>query len=121
MWKKSLADDQGCNRGHACTRLEQSPRKSVQTLSHVSGYSYSTCQRAAKKTKLWPHRGEAVHQLLEPDIQKRVCCSQWFYDFLHNLLGILDITWFTKKVWFIDEVWLGLVTYIHRIQEYGLL
>jgi hypothetical protein len=107
--------------GDVCTRLEQSPRKSVQALSHISGYSYSKCQRSAKKTKLWPHRVAAVHQLLEPDMQKQVCCSQWFQDFLHNLPGILDITWFTYKTWFTDEVRLCLVTHVQRIPEYGLL
>jgi len=70
MWKTSLADARGYNKGRVCTRLEQSHRKFVQTLSPISGYSYSICQKAAKKTKLWPHRVAAVHQLLEPDMQK---------------------------------------------------
>jgi len=121
MWKTSLADAQGYNMGRACTRLEQSPRKSVQTLSHISCYSYSICQRAAMKTKLWPHRGAAVHQLLESDMQKWACCSQCFYDFLHNLLGILDITWFTNKAWFIDEVWLYMFTEFQNMGCCGFL
>ena len=51
---------------------EESPRKSLRRLSHDPPYSFSTCQKAAKKAKLLPSSVTAFQHLLEPDKQKRV-------------------------------------------------
>jgi hypothetical protein len=55
------------------------------------------CQRGPKEAEVWPDRVIAFHQLLEPDMQKKVHYCLWHQDFLHNLLGILNITWIADE------------------------
>jgi hypothetical protein len=53
-------------------KLLQSPKKSLQCLSQETGYSYSTCQRAAKKVNLRPYKITTVQELGDVDKDKRV-------------------------------------------------
>ena len=59
-------------------RLVNSPKKSLRRLSQETGYSYGTCQRAAKKSGLRPYRVHMVQQLKEADHEKRMAYCRWF-------------------------------------------
>ncbi|PNF35390.1 hypothetical protein B7P43_G01743, partial [Cryptotermes secundus] len=52
--------------------LLQSPKKSLQCLSQETGYSYSTCQWAAKKANLRPYKITSVQELGDVDKDKQV-------------------------------------------------
>lgn len=81
-------------------RFVNSPKKSLRRLSQETGYSYGTCQRAAKKAGLRAYRVHVVHQLKEPDAEKRMRYCQWFQALLIATPDILSITWFTDEAWF---------------------
>ncbi|PNF41083.1 hypothetical protein B7P43_G06225 [Cryptotermes secundus] len=81
-------------------RLLQSPKKSLRRLSQKTGYSYSTCQRAAKKANLRPYKITSVQELGDVDKDKRVRYCLWFREFVHDNPRILDITWFSDEAWF---------------------
>jgi hypothetical protein len=61
--------------------------------------SKSKCQRATQKAKIHAYRVTAVHELKEPDREKRVMC-RLLQAFLNVHPGILDFVWFTDEAWF---------------------
>ncbi|PNF41426.1 hypothetical protein B7P43_G14120 [Cryptotermes secundus] len=81
-------------------RLLQSPKKSLRCLSQETGYSYSTCQWAAKKVNHHPSKITSVQELGDVDKDKRVWYCLWFQEFVHDKRRILDITWFSDEAWF---------------------
>ena len=52
-------------------RMETSPQKSVRRFSQESGLSRTTTHKALKKLELHPYRIRVVHELKEPDYEKR--------------------------------------------------
>jgi len=80
--------------------LQASPKKSLRRISQESGLSRSTCQRAAKKSKLHACRTSVLHELKEPDQVKRVAYCRWFQTHLKENPGILDYAWFSDEAWF---------------------
>ena len=72
-------------------RLLQSPKKSLRHLSQETGYSYSTCQRAAKKANLHPYKITSVQELGDADKDKWVRYCLWFQELVHDTPRILDI------------------------------
>jgi hypothetical protein len=72
-------------------RLQASPRKSLRTLSQEIGVSKSTCQRAAKKAGLHAYWFTVVHELKEPDHEKRKVYCRWFQTLIAD-------TWVYPKV-----------------------
>ena len=81
-------------------RLLQSPKKSIRRLSQETRYSYSKCQRAAKKANLRPYKITCFQELADFDKDKQVRYSLWFREFVHDNPRILDITWFSDETWF---------------------
>ncbi|PNF19552.1 hypothetical protein B7P43_G18247 [Cryptotermes secundus] len=81
-------------------RLLQYPKKSLRRLSQDTGYSYSTCQRAAKKANLRPYKITSVQELGDVDKDKRVRYCLWFREFVQDNPRILDITRFSDEAWF---------------------
>jgi transposase len=51
--------------------LLRSPRKSLRKLSLQSGVSYGSVHKATKILKLHPYRVHVMHELKEPDKEKR--------------------------------------------------
>jgi phage-related protein len=62
--------------------------------------SKSTCHRATQKAKIHAYRVTAVHELKEPDREKRMAYCRWLQAFLNEHPGILDFVWFTDEAWF---------------------
>jgi hypothetical protein len=81
-------------------RLQASPRKSLRRLSQEIGVTKSTCQRATKQAGLHAYRFTVVHELKEPDHEKRMVYCRWFQTLIADNPGILDYTWFSDEAWF---------------------
>jgi hypothetical protein len=62
--------------------------------------SNSTCQRGTQEAKIHAYRVTAVHELKEPDREKRVAYCWWLQAFLNKYPGILDFVCFTNEAWF---------------------
>jgi transposase len=77
----------------------QTPRKSLTRRSSQLGISYGSCQKAAKKLKMFPYKVKVVQELKESDPAKRLEFCQWFLEFIQEI-GILDRTYFTDEAWF---------------------
>jgi hypothetical protein len=88
-------------------RLLDSPKKSLRRLSQEIGMSESTCYRATQKTKIHAYCVTAVHELKEPDREKRVAYCRRLQAFFNEHPGIIDFLWFT------DEAWVHLSQYVN--------
>ncbi|KAI4456724.1 transposable element tc3 transposase-like protein [Holotrichia oblita] len=74
-------------------RMEQSPKKSVATLSQQVGLSVGTCHTILKKhLKLFPYKIQAVSELKAIDFGTRTQYCQWFLNNVNNN-DVLDKCW----------------------------
>jgi hypothetical protein len=80
--------------------MEESPKKSLRRLSQEAGMSKSTCQRSTQRAKIRAYCVTAVHELTEPDREKRAAYCRWLQAFHNEHPGILDFVWFTDEAWF---------------------
>jgi hypothetical protein len=82
--------------------LERTGTLLSERLSQETGYSYSTCQRAAKKANLRPYKITSVQELgdVDNDKDKRVRYCLWFREFVHDNPRVWHITCFTDEAWF---------------------
>jgi hypothetical protein len=81
-------------------RLLDSPKKSLRRLSQETGMSKPTCHRTTQNAKIHAYRVTAVHELKEPDREKRVVYCLWLQAFLNEHPGFLDFVWVTDEAWF---------------------
>ncbi|KAL4084269.1 hypothetical protein QTP88_028094 [Uroleucon formosanum] len=85
-----------------------SPSKSLRRLSAHSQISYGSAQKAMKKLKFHAYHVRSVHELREPDKEKRLVYCRWFRSFIDsNGIGELD------RVFFSDEAWFHLSGYVN--------
>jgi hypothetical protein len=80
---------------------------SLRKLSLQSGLSYGSVHEATKILKLHPSRVHAMHELEEPDKEKRLQYCRWFTHFIRGGIHILD------KVLYSDEAWFHLSGYVN--------
>jgi hypothetical protein len=80
----------------------RSPSKSLGRLSAHSQISYGSTQKVMKKLKFRSYHVRSVHELKEPDKEKRFVYCRWFRSFIdNNGIGELDrVFFFGDKVWF---------------------
>ena len=89
-------------------RMETSPQKSVRRLSQESGLSPTTTHKALKKLELHPYRIRVVHELKEPDYEKRSFFCNWFKTLIEkNGDDLMD------KIFFSDEAWFNLSGFVN--------
>jgi transposase len=68
----------------------RSPRKSARKLSLQSGLSYGSAHKTTQILKLHPLRAHAMHELKEPDKEKRLQLCRWFTHFIPGCIDILN-------------------------------
>jgi hypothetical protein len=81
-------------------RLLQSPRESLKKLYQQTGIAYGSVQRATKRLKLHPYRGQVCHELKEIYKDKRMRYCRWFRQFVRNGADILENVSFSDEAWF---------------------
>lgn len=60
----------------------------------------STVHRAIKQLQLRPYRIQTVHQLLDPDKEKRLEYCHRFRRFVREGINVMDSVFFTDEAWF---------------------
>jgi hypothetical protein len=96
--------------------LLHSPRKSLRKPSLHGGLSYESVHKARKILKLHPYRVLVMHELKEPDKEKRLQYVIWFTYFIRGGTDILEK--FSKVT---KHGSTKVDTLIAKIAEYGVL
>jgi hypothetical protein len=74
-----------------------SPRKSLRKPYLQSGLSYGSVRKATKILKIYPYRAHVMHELKEPEKEKRLQYSRWSEHFIQggrDILGSFLSWWF---------------------------
>jgi hypothetical protein len=80
--------------------LLSSPQKSLGKLSLQSGLSNGSEHKTTKILKLHPYRRHIIHELMEPDKEKRLQYCRWFTHFIRAGIDILDKVFICHEAWF---------------------
>ena len=75
-------------------RMEASPKKYLRLLAQQAHCSYFSARKTVKTLKLYPYKIHGVHQLLEPDKEKRIADCEWFQRMVREQDNGLDVIFF---------------------------
>jgi hypothetical protein len=81
--------------------LLRSSRKLLRKLSLQSGLSYGSVHKATKILNLHPYRVHVMHELKEPDKEKRLQYCRWFKHFIRGGIDISDKVFYGDEAWFL--------------------